>query len=301
MHRVNCPYCKDSIASRGDGVRCAECGTPHHASCWSEGPGTCTVLGCESTQHRPFTRRAATRIVIGAGKAALGHAVTEARVKLGGKSVVALFLVTLLVVGLPLGVVLYRFHPAPVVQLEIVLGGLLGLLWIWLSALLYRGDGLENDLDLQVARKHLTDYYKRMWSGLTGEGPSGSRRGGCGDGCSAIGDGCGTVDGEGALLLLAVIVVVGVLLLVLPLLAWLAIELIGPLLILAVYGVLYGALAVAVNGNGELKGRLGACVWTGLIHALAYTVLVGCVLGVGLYVHDQLKPPPTAIIEYEGR
>ena len=93
---VTCPFCKEALEARSDGVRCAECATPHHEACWGEAGGRCTTLGCGSEEHRPFTRRAAGRIVLKAGRRAVGHAVKRAHERLGASSLLILFLLTLL-------------------------------------------------------------------------------------------------------------------------------------------------------------------------------------------------------------
>jgi hypothetical protein len=43
-----CPFCRDGIHENAtDAVACAACATLHHADCWTENGGRCTVRGCE--------------------------------------------------------------------------------------------------------------------------------------------------------------------------------------------------------------------------------------------------------------
>ncbi|HBP16267.1 MAG TPA: hypothetical protein DEA08_00555 [Planctomycetes bacterium] len=276
---ATCPYCKEDFASRRDGVRCAECATPHHEACWDEVGGTCTVLGCTSRSHLPFTRRAAGRIVIKAGRLAAAEVVSRARERLGGKTLVALFLFSLLIAALPLAPALFQLRAKPLVQLQVLLAGVFVLLVAWITALLYRGPELTHDLGVEVADDGLGSYYTRLWEGL------GLGRGG-GSGCGDL-SGCSNVSsGEDALgLLVVLLVVLGVavaLLVVLPLVAWLALELIGPLVVLAVYWICYGALVLAAGRAPGLRGRLLPCLARGVIYAALYTSIVGGLLAAAL-------------------
>lgn len=269
--RRRCPFCRAAIEQRRDGVRCSRCATPHHGACWEENRGRCTVAGCGGTDPRPFTRSAATRIVIGAGRAAL----RETNRRLGGKTVVGLLCLSGLTLGLAGGALAIPLTSSPHERLAAGLGALFLVLATWITALIYRGSQLEDDMDLQVAGQDVGSYYRRLWSGI-GMGDAGS---GCADlGCS----GCGGLDAEGLVLLpvlVAVAFLIGLaILLVGPLLAWLALELVWPLIALAVYWVLHAALALAVNGNHGAEGRLGAALLRGVPFAFGYTAVVGLVI-----------------------
>jgi hypothetical protein len=42
---LHCPYCKGELTDNYDLLRCSECATLHHESCWREN-GHCSVFGC---------------------------------------------------------------------------------------------------------------------------------------------------------------------------------------------------------------------------------------------------------------
>lgn len=269
---VRCPFCREPIAARKDGVRCTRCATPHHDACWRENQSRCTVAGCAGQGTLPFTRRAASRIVVAAGRAAL----RDTRERLGGKTAVLLLLVsTAAVVGMSELAAVAVLHPARQVRLGVGLGALFLVLLVWITTLVQRGTRLEDDLQLSVAAEGVDSYYRRLLSGV-GLGDAGEALGhGCDPGCLAL-------DAEGLVLLpviLLIMVVGGLLLLALgPLLAWLALELVYPLLVLAVYGLLYAALALAVHTHPEQRGRPGLALARGLLYATLYTGLVGLLL-----------------------
>ena len=53
-----CPFCHLEFEEDEEGsvtVRCASCGTPHHAACWTD-HGGCSVFGCGSADLRPAER-----------------------------------------------------------------------------------------------------------------------------------------------------------------------------------------------------------------------------------------------------
>ncbi|MCO5171851.1 MAG: hypothetical protein M9894_36590 [Planctomycetes bacterium] len=273
---VRCPYCKDAIAARADGVRCARCATPHHAECWTEHRGSCSVHGCGGTERRPFTRRSAARIVVGAGRHAVREVLAEARGRLGGKTTVALLLLSVGAAGLGTGLAARALVPAPGAGLPVALGSVFAALFAWIATLLYRGDRLHDDLDVQVAAADVGSYYRRLWGGLTGE-----RGGGAEGGCLEAG--CHGCAGGGEAL--AVLAVVGVLLVVVlalaPLAAWLAVELVFPIVALAIYNLLYAALALAVHAGDAYRGRLLACVARGALFAGVYTGVVALLIEAG--------------------
>lgn len=277
--KATCPYCKEDFQTRADGVRCAECATPHHEACWDEVGGTCTVLGCTSRSHLPFTRRAAGKIVVKAGRQAAAQVVSRARERLGGKSLVGLFLFSVMIAALPLWPALYQFRAKPLVQLQVVVAAVFVLLLAWITALLYRGPELTHDLAVEVADDGLGSYYSRLWDGLGMRGGGGS---GCGDlsGCSNVSSG---EDALGLLVVLLVVLGVAVaLLVVLPLVAWLALELIGPVVVLGVYWVCYGGLVLAAGRSPGLRGRFLPCLVRGLFFAALYTSIVGGLLTAAL-------------------
>lgn len=276
MH-VRCPFCHDDVVERAEAVRCARCAAPHHRECWDEHGGACSVHACGGREARPFTRRAAARIVLGAGKQATLRVLAEARDRLGAKSVVALLCVSTLSVGLGSGYAARALLPPVVGALEVALLGVFLVLAAWITALLYRGDRLHDDLDVSVASSTPADYYARLWRGISGErgGGEGGRARGCLDGC---GQGCSGVDGEGALLLLVAALVAGVLLLLGPLVVWVAVELLFPVVALAVYTLLYGALAQAVHAGDAYRGRLVPSLARGALYAALYTAVIGGVL-----------------------
>lgn len=270
LPRVRCPFCRDTIAHRADGVRCAKCATPHHRSCWQDTGGKCTVYGCGGTEARPFTRRSAARIVLAASKKAVASALGAAREQLGGKVAAGLLLLTCLVAGV-IPVHLVSKNAPPSVRAGLVAVPILAVLAAWMTALLYRGTELRDDLTLSPVQTSLDDYYRRLWGGLTGERRGGGTGGCGGEGCELAG---GCVDAEGALLILAILAIIGAALVVLPLVAWLVVELLIPVLVVGCYTVLYGGLAAAVNGRPELCGRLSACALRALLAATAYSSVV---------------------------
>jgi hypothetical protein len=52
---LNCPYCKSPIESGSPAVRCPECATLHHSSCWEEN-GACSIFGCSSTEPKTIRK-----------------------------------------------------------------------------------------------------------------------------------------------------------------------------------------------------------------------------------------------------
>ena len=53
--RERCPYCHGDFAQDEPGrcrVRCARCGTEHHADCWVD-HARCSVFGCGEAEIRP--------------------------------------------------------------------------------------------------------------------------------------------------------------------------------------------------------------------------------------------------------
>lgn len=269
LPRVRCPFCRDTIAHRSDGVRCAKCATAHHRACWQDTGGKCTVFGCGGAEARPFTRRSAAKIVLSASTKAVASALGAARERLGGKVAAGLLLLTCLVAGV-VPVHLVSKNAPPSVRAGLVAVPILAVLAAWMTALLYRGTEVTDDLTLSPAQTSLDDYYRRLWRGLTGERQGGGGGHGCG-GCD-VPTGC--VDAEGALLVLGILAAVAVALVVLPFVAWLVVELLVPVLVVGCYTVLYGGLAAAVNGRPELHGRLGACAARALLAATAYATLV---------------------------
>lgn len=283
---ARCPFCHESIAERADGVRCAACAAPHHRACWEQ-HGKCSVFACETTKWLPYTRRAAARIVLGAGKRAVTGALRDARERLGGKGVVGLVALTCFVAGIGLGPLLHTIH-RPKLALEVVLGTIFTILTAWITYLLHRGVRLEQDLALPTpVAQGPQAYLGKVWGGLTGSsisnnvanGPSRTGRGCWADGC---GDpGCGNVDADGFVIAILVVAAVALLIFViLPLVAWLAIEVIYPLAVIAIYMTLYSALAFAVNVQDALKGRPLLCLARAAMFSAFYTALVaGVMLG----------------------
>lgn len=275
---VRCPYCHDAIATRADGVRCGRCAAPHHRECWDEHERTCSVHACGGTEARPFTRRSAARIVVVAGKQAVGHVLEEARDRLGAKSIVALLLLSVAAVALATGWLARPYVPTLAGRIEVSLLGVFVVMTAWLTVLLHRGARLHDDLELQVASTDVAAYYQRLWGGLTGERNGGGGGGGCGDpGCG----GCGSVDGEGVLLLLVIGLLVLALLAVAPLVAWIAVELVYPIVVVAIYSLLYGALALAVHAGDAYRGRPWASLLRGALFSALYTGLVAGLVELG--------------------
>lgn len=52
MSQPRCPYCLDDIRGEDEPVRCARCGTPHHAACFQEHQA-CVAFGCASSEEVP--------------------------------------------------------------------------------------------------------------------------------------------------------------------------------------------------------------------------------------------------------
>ncbi len=279
---MRCPFCHGGIETREQGVRCKRCQAPHHGACWQEHGNKCSVYGCRSTENAPLTTLGAARIVIAAGKHAIGDALENAHERLGGKSVVLLFMLSCSVVGLGLAPFLYHVHASRKVEVEIVLGALFAILTTWIAGLLYRGAEIEHDLDVQVGERDLKSYYffARNNSG-SGPGRGCTDLNGCDlGGCNGTGTELDAVIGGIILIVLAVVVIF----VVLPLVAWLAVEVLLPCIVIAVYGALYGALAFAVNKQEELKGRLIPCVLRALFYAGVYTGIVGVVIAMAFKV-----------------
>jgi hypothetical protein len=279
---MRCPFCHGGIDDLAEGVRCAKCQAPHHLACWTE-YGKCSVFGCGSTAHKTLTRLGTAHVVIAAGRRSVSGALAAARLRLGGKSVVALFALSATIAGLGVAPLLYHVHASRKVELEILLGGVFALLAGWIVGLLHQGAELQDDLALRVGARSPGQYYFFMDN--TGvSGCSGRNLDGCGNVSSTDADG---ILG-GILVILVVIVVIFV---VLPFVAWLAVEVLFPCLVLAVYCTLYSALAFAVNGQQALAGRFLACLRRAVLYALAYTAVVGLVIGVGVRLFHAFAPP----------
>lgn len=266
---MKCPFCHDEIASPAAGVACRKCGTAHHSECWTD-YGKCTIQGCGSTESGPIKAFAAARRAIAIGRTITREAYEAARERFGGKSTVGLFVVTATVVGLGAAPLLYGVHASTKVDIELVLGGLFLLLWIWIATLVYRGATLEDDLDVQIAARTPADYYSKLGGG--------SDLSGCGslDGCGSG----GASDLEGILGgVIAIVAILIIIFVVLPFVAWIAVEVVFPFLVLVVYGVLYHALAFAVNSDESQAGDLGRALLRGFGFAFFYTALVAVVIG----------------------
>jgi len=280
---MRCPFCHGGIEKLEDGVRCKRCHAPHHLGCWDEFGQKCSVYGCSSTEHVPLTKLGAARIVLAAGQKAVTRTLANARERLGGKSVVTLFLLSCFVPGLGLAPLLYGVHASRKVDIEVVFGSLFVILATWITALLYRGVTLQDDLQVKVGERDVKTYM------FFTPGGSGGSSGGCSDVGGCIG-GSGDLDGIIAGILVVVVAIL-VLLVVLPVIAWLAVEVLFPCIVIAVYGTLYGALAFAVNRQGALAGRFGAALFRGVVFALLYTGFVATLLGVGyklFHLHAKL-------------
>jgi hypothetical protein len=265
-----CSYCRDPIAEHEIGVQCTQCWTPHHENCWKQNGGKCVTAGCGSVTSRIPGKLAPARQALAVGRTILADAYENARERFGGKTTVLLFSLSSAVAGLGLAPLLYAVHASRRVELEVVFGGLFAVLTIWITVLLYRGAQLEDDLDMKLAERSLGDYY-----GVFGrtDAPSG-----CVSGNDFSGCGGSDLDGVvgGIVLVVAIVVLIFV---VLPLVAWLAVEIVFPLSVLAIYGTLYHALAFAVNGRESLQGRLSASLLRALGFALIYTTVVAAVMG----------------------
>lgn len=250
-----CPFCRDAIAEKADGVECAKCGTPHHGSCWTEHGGRCTIAGCGSPTSRPLRALATARRAIAIGREVVAGAYENARERFGGKTTVALFLVSGLVAGLGVAPLLYTAHASKKVDVEVVLGALFAVLAAWITVLLYRGAELEDDYDVRIGQSSPGDFPVNLTAGDIDAGS-----GGCAE----------------AILGVVISVILAVVISVLfPVVAWLAVDIVFPLLALAIYGTLYHALAFAVNGRESLEGRLGASLLRGIGFAALYTGGIG--------------------------
>lgn len=272
--KLRCPFCHAPIELISDGVQCAGCAAAHHKACWDEHGGKCSVFGCGSTRHRPLGKLAPARIALAAGRFAVASAIKEARERLGGKSTVVLFALSCIVSGLGAAPLLYRLHASRKVEIEFLLGGLFAILFVWITALLYRGAHLEDDLTLRPVERGPGDYFwiKRV--------PGGSDLSGC-NGCGDVG--CAGADLEGLVVGVAVLAAIVLLVVVvLPLVAWLAVEVVFPIVVLSVYFTLYSALAFAVNRHESMAGKLGACMARALGYSALYTAVVALVLAAGV-------------------
>ncbi len=283
---MRCPYCHAGIETREEGVRCARCQAPHHQACWTE-YGKCCVYGCGATENKLLGKLGTARIAIAAGRNAVKLALVGARERLGGKSVVALFALSCAVPGLGIPF-LYHTHASPKVDLEFVLGGLFLVLATWITALLYRGSHLTDDVALKVGERGLGSYYFFMSSGSGSGARSGCGNPGCGDvgGCSGGSGGADEILGAIVVAVLAVAVVV----VVLPFVAWLAVEVLYPCVVLAVYFALYGALAFAVNDQQDLAGKLFPCLARALRYAFLYTSVVAALILVAVRLFHAFAP-----------
>jgi hypothetical protein len=57
--QVLCPYCRDGIDPKQDGLEaCEVCHTVHHAVCLDEANG-CTIFGCDAQGRRHWGRQTA--------------------------------------------------------------------------------------------------------------------------------------------------------------------------------------------------------------------------------------------------
>lgn len=51
---IHCPYCKGEIVERENLIRCSQCSTLHHETCWREN-GRCSVFACSGVSM-PFEK-----------------------------------------------------------------------------------------------------------------------------------------------------------------------------------------------------------------------------------------------------
>lgn len=49
---ASCPYCREPL--QGPAVRCCDCGTSHHDTCWNDNGSRCTVFQCQGNQTLGF-------------------------------------------------------------------------------------------------------------------------------------------------------------------------------------------------------------------------------------------------------
>ena len=55
----NCPICASAVEKNVDGaslapVVCVKCSTLYHQACWEQSGGKCAILGCGSSECRPY-------------------------------------------------------------------------------------------------------------------------------------------------------------------------------------------------------------------------------------------------------
>ncbi len=208
-------------------------------------------------------RRGRALRAVAKGRTAVVDAYGNARERFGGKTTIALFLLSCVVTGLGVAPLLYRIHASSKIDIEIVLGALFASLLAWMTVLLHRGAHLENDYGPRIEELSPADFAVSTTN----------------DGLDTSGDGgCAGVLVDLVLGLVIALVVSTVLTIV----TWIAVEVVFSLLVLVVYGTLYHALALAVNTNASLKGRLLASLVRAVGFSALYTGVVGGIMAVAV-------------------
>lgn len=169
------------------------------------------------------------------------------------------------------------------IEAEVVLS----LWWLILGAtlvvLLYRGFRLQDNLVYFAPWDRPSSPAGGPAAALE---PARPRRGGLtwADGCNpGLGDGCGSIDGEGCIGAVVVLVLLGVALGA----AWVLVELAMPLALFVIYALLMRAIRRAASDRQGCAGHLGRALAWGVLWATVYVVPLA-VLAWGL--HEELGP-----------
>jgi hypothetical protein len=152
------------------------------------------------------------------------------------------------------------------VEAEVVLGLWWAILAGTIGVLLYRGFRLRDDVVYFVPWDRPADPKEAKPKPKSSGWGSG---GGCSDiGSSGCGDGCSSVDGEGFLVMIAVVVVLGVALGA----AWIFVEIALPLAAFLMYALLMRAIRFASRDQRGCEGDLARSLGRGVLFATIYVL-----------------------------
>lgn len=154
--------------------------------------------------------------------------------------------------GLTGALIPVALHLKPWVEMEIVLACWWVLWCVLLTKLLYKGEQVSDDHSRREARD---------WMGISNP--------------DAIG--CATVDIEGFLIILGLILALS--------LVWLLIEIAIPVVFFLLYFVVRGMLAQAANGQSQCRGNLPLSAFRGTVWATLYTAPLALTVWMVHWVH----------------
>ncbi len=168
----------------------------------------------------------------------------------------------------------FSLHLPVWLEVELVVGAWWLIVSVTLIVMLYRGFQLRDDYVYFLPWNRPKEGAGGGGGGHVTSASTGRTKSsfldGCGSGCSPF-DGCGSVDGEGALIAIVVVVAAVVALGA----AWLFVELAMPLVFFLMYSLLLRAISRVSRNNRECQGSVLRSVGWGALWAAIYVLPVG--------------------------